>query len=62
MSTRLAISNKKKREGTNYSLWLIVLYQAINFNQKANVVGCKEWRINQMLIDNLEEKFYMKKQ
>lgn len=54
VSTRLAISNNKKKEGTNYSLWLIVLYQAIDFNQKANVVGCKEWRINQMLIDNLE--------
>lgn len=63
MPARLAISNdkKKKRESANYSLWLIVLYQAINFNQKANVVGCKQWRIKQMLIDKLEEKILFEK-
>lgn len=55
MLVRQAISNQE-RESTNYILWLIVLYQAINFNQKANMVGYKEWRINQMLIDKLEEK------
>lgn len=58
MLIRLEISKKKKREYTNYILWLIVLYQAIYFNQKANMAGCKEWRINQMLIDNLENSMW----
>lgn len=60
MLVRQLISNQK-RESTNYILQLIVLYQAINFNQKANMVGYKEWRIKQMLIDKLEEKILCEK-
>ena len=60
MLVRQGIPNQK-RESTNYILRLIVLYQAINFNWKANMVGYKEWRINQMLIDKLEEKILCEK-
>lgn len=62
MLARLVISNKKKGETTNYSLWLIVLYQAINFNQRTNVVEAGRNReLSRCSLINWKKKSHLKK-